>query len=198
MDPTAGLAPPTPARSLGPRGAPEQRWTCRVTPQGGRRLLLHFSGSLHPGWAGRIAAGLAARGVAVVRAAARRGPTRWTAEIEVETLGSGADPSAADFVALMREEPDPPRPGDLRIGSFRVAATRRDVEVEVRAADAVGFLGRILLVFAGLGLYPHVMRVETERGEIRDHFRLQGRSGQPPPAGIVAALERELAALASG
>lgn len=196
MDPSAGLAAPAPDRSRSPRaGWAEQRWSCRVEPQGGARYAVHLSGSLHASWAGRLAAGLAARHVSVVRARARRGHDHWTADIDLLVLDPGVTLSAADFIALMRENPDPPDADALHLSGWRVTPGKKDVEVELRGEDAVGFLGRVLLVFASVGLYPHEMMVETVGRAVRDVFRLQGEHGQLPPSGIVAALERRLARL---
>jgi hypothetical protein len=193
MDSTTGhtttSGPPRPAGN-------ERSWTCRVLPQGGRRYALQLSGSLHAGWAGRLAAGLAARHISVVRASARREARSWTAEIELDVLVPGLEPSAIDFIALMRDHASDRQvaagPG---IASFRLARTRRDVEVEIRAEDSVGFLGRILLVFASFGLFPQEMLVETVGTEVRDVFRLQSAAGQAPPDGIVGALEQRLGEL---
>ena len=85
--------------------------------------------------------------------------------------------------------------GPVTLASWRVQPTRTDVEVELRAEDAVGFLGRVLLVFAELGLFPRAMRVDTAGAAVRDVFLLQGLSGARPPDGVVSLLRRRLAAL---
>ncbi|WP_242392964.1 hypothetical protein [Anaeromyxobacter oryzisoli] len=171
----------------------ERTFTCRIVPGPSRRHTLHLTGSLHTGWAGRLAAGLAARHVSVVRAAARRTSTRWTAEIVFDVLDEDVQPSAIDFLALMNDHVPATRDGGrLALTSRRVARTRRDVLVEVRGEDTVGFLGRILHLFADLGLFPHEMRVDTRGLEVRDVFRLQSAVGEAPPEGIVEALRRRL------
>ncbi len=174
---------------------PGSTLTCRLVRRSPRRFTLHLSGSLHPAWAGRLAAGLGARDVSVVRASARRGSARWTAEIEIEVPEGVAEPSAVDFVALMKEHRDPSSAAPVALASWRVQPTRTDVEVEIRAADSVGFLGRILLVFADLGLFPRAMRVDTVGSAVRDVFLLQGLSGEAPPEGVVSLLRRRLDAL---
>ncbi len=181
--------------SLPGSAAPASALTCRLVRRGAQRFTLHLSGSLHPAWAGRLAAGLGARHVSVVRASARRGSTRWTAEIEVVVPIGVPQPSAVDFVALMKEHRDPSSAGPVELESWRVQPTRTDVEVEIRATDSVGFLGRVLLVFAELGLFPRAMRVDTVGSAVRDVFLLQGLSGEAPPEGVVALLRRRLAAL---
>ena len=187
----AGLLLPTPGSPAG-----GWKWTCRLVPQAGRRYTLHLSGSLHFAWAGRLAGGLAVRHISVVRAAARRGSTRWTAEIELDVLDGAVEPSAVDFIALMRE-PAPASPGGIELASWRVTQTRRDVEVELRGEDSVGLLGRILLLFAEFGLFPRAMRVETVGSAVRDVFLLQNLAGELPPDGVVALLRARLEGLAS-
>jgi hypothetical protein len=195
--PTSGCVLPAPLLLTGSASG-QQDWTSKLVARRERRYTLHLSGSLHFAWAGRLAAGLAARNVSVVRATARRGSTRWTAEIDLELAEGAAEPSAIDFLALMREHRDPASAGELALASSRVTPTRRDVEVEVRAADEVGFLGRLLLVFAELGLFPSAMRVETLGAAVHDVFLLQDAAGARPSAATVAALSRRLEALAAG
>ncbi len=193
MPPSSGYALSAgdllPASESPPR---EWIWSCRLVPKAGQRYTLHLSGSLHVAWAGRLAAGLAARHISVVRAAARRGSTRWTAEIDLDALDGAVEPSAIDFIALMREHRDPASAGAIALASCRVTRTRRDVEVEIRGRDAVGLLGRILLVFAELGLFPRAMRVETVGSAVRDVFLLQNLAGEPPPEALVSALRSRL------
>lgn len=190
----SGIALPA-GFSLPGSAAPSSTLTCRLVRRGDQRFTLHLSGSLHPAWAGRLAAGLGARDVSVRRASARRGSTRWTAEIDVEIPAGIAEPSALEFVALMKEHRDPANGAPVALDDWRVQPTRTDVEVEIRAPDSVGFLGRILLVFADLGLFPRAMRVDTVGSAVRDVFLLQGFSGERPPDGVLSLLRRRLAAL---
>lgn len=195
MDSTLGWALPQAGDSDGASRDRQWSWTCRVVPRSGSRHVLHLSGSLHAAWAGRLAAGLAARNVSVVRATARRAATRWTAEIELDARADGVEPSAIDYVALLREAPVPTGGEPVRITGHRVVRTRRDLEVELRAEDRVGFLARMLATFAVLGLFPRELRVETVGSEVRDRFLLQSASGELPPEGIAGVLRRRLEAL---
>lgn len=179
------------------RTHPGEEWTCRLVSKSSRRFVLHLSGSLQLGWAGHLAAGLAARHISVVRATARRGTTRWTAEVEFDVLDGVVEPSAIDFLALMREHRMAPGPGAIELASLRVVPTRRDLQVEIRGEDAVGLLGRLLLVFAELGLFPRTLRAETVGCAVRDVFLLQDAKGEPPPSEVVAALSRRLRSLVS-
>ena len=176
----------------------EQSFTSRIVRTGARRHTLHLSGSLHAGWAGRLAAGLAARHVSVVRASARRSSTRWTAEIVFDLLDPEAEASAIDFLALLAEPaPAADDAAAPTLTDARVVRTRRDVLVELRGVDEVGFLGRVLRAFAELGLFPHEMRVETLGSEVRDVFRLQSAAGEAPPEGVAVELRARLARLVS-
>jgi len=67
--------------------------------------------------------------------------------------------------------------------------------VEIRGEDAVGLLGRILLIFSELGLFPRAMRVETSDSAVRDVFLLQNLAGEPPPDAVVAVLRTRLEGL---
>jgi hypothetical protein len=174
-------------------GAAGQEWSCRLLRKPGRRATLYLSGSLHVAWAGRLAAGLASRDISVVRAIARGGAERWEAEIDLDLRQGGVEPSAIDFIALMREQPDPADAGELALTSSRVTPRGNGVQVEIRGRDAVG-LGRVLRLFAEQELFPREMRVETLRGAVRDHFLLQDRCGASPAAGAIAALRARLEA----
>ena len=169
-----------------------QEWSCRLVRKPGQRATLHLSGSLHVAWAGRLAAGLASRDISILRATARGGSERWEAEIDLDFRQGAVEPSAIDFIALMREQPDQARTGELALTSYRVTPRRSGVQVEIRGRDAVGFLGRVLRAFAERGLFPREMRVETVRGAVRDLFLLQDRSGAPPSAKAIAALREGL------
>jgi UTP:GlnB (protein PII) uridylyltransferase len=67
--------------------------------------------------------------------------------------------------------------------------------VELRAPDTVGFLERVLRLFAVHALYAHEMRVDTHGAEVHDVFRLRNLSGLPPGGRAIASLERSLARL---
>jgi hypothetical protein len=170
----------------------EWQWACRLVPKSRGRHALHLSGSLHAAWAGRLAAGLGARHIGIVRATARRGSTRWTAEIELDVPSGAPAPSVVDVVALMREHVAPTGAGGIALSACRVTPGRRDVRVEIRGRDAIGFLGNVLLVFAELGLFPRAMEVETVGSEVRDVFLLQDLAGGAPTVPAIAALQRRL------
>lgn len=173
---------------------PERRWTCRVEARGRDKFRVFLSGSLHAGWAGRLAAGLADRRITITRAKARRTPEMlWDAELDVEALDRGGNLDGFDFLALTLDHEDPQRPGRLvPLSSYAVRRTAEDVVVELRAPDAVGFLDQILHLFAFYGLFPHAMRIDTRGADAVDLFQLQTLAGRVPNAKVVAWLERTL------
>jgi hypothetical protein len=178
--------------------APERRWACRVEERGRRKFRIHLSGSLHAGWSGRLAGGLARRGIGIVRVTAHRSAEMiWEAEVDVEAAGPGIDLAGFDFLAptLAHAAPVVRAPG-VPIDRFSLVRGADDVAVEIRAPDRVGLLDALLRVFASHGLFPRELRIDTRGAVAVDLFLLQTLGGRPPPATVVAALERRLEALA--
>jgi hypothetical protein len=174
--------------------APERKWSCRVEERGRGKYRVFLSGSLHAGWAGRLAAGLADRRITIHRVVARRSPEMlWDAELSVEALERGGNLDGFDFLALTLDHADPQRTGRLAaLSSYAIRRTAEDVVIELRAPDAVGFLDQILHLFAFYGMFPHALRIETRGAEAVDLFRLQTLAGRVPAAKAVAWLERTL------
>jgi hypothetical protein len=174
-------------------------WTSRVEARGSRHVL-HLSGAFHAGWAGRLAGGLAARQVSVVRAMAQRGKThQWTAELEVEVLDPALDLSTIDCLALIRDRSEPaPPPGDLVLTSYRLVPRPGALEVAVTAPDAVGQLDRVLRTFAFFGLFPCALRLETRGASMDGLFQLQALGQTEPRLQVIEGLERRLAGLVPG
>lgn len=161
-----------------------------------RRLAI--DGAMPPGWAGRVAAGLAARRVNVVRGHARRiGPVHWIGELEVEALDAAVDAAGIDLLALAAREPAAGAPAShLHLDGYRIEPAGDDLRVHVRARDQVGFLERLLGVFAMFVLFPREMEIETVAGEVRDTFTLRAMGDRPAPPALVRSLEAMLARLA--
>jgi len=171
----------------------------RVTEAEGGRYLVAVQGALTTGWAGRLAAALAARRVNVVRGSgARRGGHVWDVELLVEPLDRAVDPRALDYLALSQEGQAPEHADDASvvIDTFVLTRTATELVVEVEAVDALGFLDRLLRVFALYGLFPRELKVETRGQRVRDQFRLQGIGGQVPSLQLCEAVGLRLRALA--
>ncbi len=163
------------------------------------RYQVRVQGALTVGWAGRLAASLAARRLNVVRGSgARRGGHVWEVEMLVEPLDRSVDPRALDFLALAQEgqAPDHLDEASVVIDTFVLTRTATELLVDVEAVDALGFLDRLLRVFALYGLFPRELRLETRGQRVRDQFRLQGLGGQVPSLQVCEAVGLRLRALA--
>ena len=184
----ASPAPPTPSA-----------FGCLVAEVEGGRFLVSVQGALTTGWAGRLAASLAARRLNVVRGTgARRGGHVWDVELLLEPLDPTVDPRSLDFLALAQEGQAPAHADEASvvIDTFVLTRTASELVVDVEAVDTLGFLDRLLRVFALYGLYPRELRVETRGQRVRDQFRLQGLSGQLPSLQVCEAVGLRLRALA--
>jgi hypothetical protein len=178
--------------------ASERRWACHVEERGRRKFRIHLSGSLHAGWAGRLAGGLARRGIGITRViASRDADMTWQAEVDTEAVAFGIDLAGFDFLALTLAHAAPvTRAPDIPIDRYALVRGADDVAVEIRAPDRVGLLDALLRVFARHGLFPRELRIETRGPVAVDLFRLQTLGGRLPSAAVVAELERRLGALA--
>jgi hypothetical protein len=174
-------------------------WTHSVTPRFPGRFTLTLRGHLQAGWAARLASGLAARKVSVVRARAHREPASrvWSAEIDVITpLELVLDEPALETL-LKDRVPLDGKASAPAVTRYVLTPNLEDLEVQLRAPDSVGFLDRVLRLFAFYGLFPCELGIDTVRGEVRDVFRLRTMTGEAPSARTREALERRLASLAA-
>jgi hypothetical protein len=172
---------------------------CRVVQVESGRFLVTVQGALTTGWAGRLAAALAARRLNVVRGGgARRGGHVWDVELLLEPLDRSVDPRTLDYLALAQEgrAPDHADEASVVIDAFVLTRTATELVVDVEAVDVLGFLDRLLRVFALYGLHPRELRVETRGQRVRDQFRLQGLGGQRPSLQLCEAVGLRLRALA--
>lgn len=167
-----------------------------IATLGPARRRVELRGSLPVGWSGRLASGLAAQRISIVRGWARDRSGRWSAQLELELPPStGLTPA----VVLRLTAPDaaPPRgalPG-LELLEHRLVRAGPFVVVELEAADGRGFLDRVLRCFALYGMFPREMELETTDGLVHDVFRLQSMHGGAPEPATVAALASKLRAL---
>ncbi len=172
---------------------------CLVAEEADGRYLVSVQGALTTGWAGRLAASLAARRLNVVRGGAvRRGGHVWDVELLLEPLDRSVDPRALDYLVLAQEgsAPDHADGASVVIDTFVLTRTASELVVDVEAVDSLGFLDRILRVFALYGLFPRELKVETRGQRVRDQFRLQGLGGQLPSLQVCEAVGLRLRALA--
>ncbi len=158
-----------------------------------RRIELR--GRLPVGWAGRLAAGLAAQRIGIVRAwGSERSGGAWEAGLDVELPRYTLELTPASVRQLAGPDAAPVRSAldGLELLEFRLVTSGEDVRVELEAADARGFLDRVLRLFALHGLFPRELKVETTDGLVHDVFRLRGAHGGAPEPATIAALEAML------
>jgi hypothetical protein len=169
----------------------------QVLDLGQGRHQVRMSGLLHAGWAGRLAAALAERRVNVVRGrGARRAGHLWEAELIVEPLERGTDLGSFDFLALARDGRPPGETANLVLDAFSLTRTAEELVVDVEAVDGLGFLDRILRVFAVYNLFPRELHIETKGRTVRDQFHLQSLNGQSPSLQVCEAVGLKLRDLA--
>lgn len=166
------------------------------TAEAGERLhTLQVSGALPPGWAGRVAAGLAARGIGVVRGRARRDGPSWRGEFVVAPPpGTSVEGIDLNLLATLRGPPTG-APTRVRLTRARVEELPGELLVEIRAHDQLGLLDRLLGVFAMFGLFPRELDLDTREGEAIDRFLLRAFGDRAPPVELAGALRGMLARL---
>ncbi len=173
---------------------------CHVAEAEGGRLQVRISGLLYAGWSGRLAASLAARRLNVVsgRGARRGAGNVWDIELLVEPLDKAVDAWALDYLRLAREGKAPAEAdaANLVLDGFSLVRTAEELIVDVEGVDRLGFLDRILRVFADYGLFPRELRIETRGQRVRDQFRLQTSTGQSPVLQVCEAVGLRLRDLA--
>lgn len=174
---------------VGPAGAAD----VEIMTLGPTMRRVSLRGSLTVGWAGRLASGLAAQRIDIVRGWARdRGEAQWDAQLDLELPPStGLTPA----LVLQLTGPDLAPLREALAGpellGHRLRWSGPDVVVEIEAADGRGFLDRTLRLFAFFGLFPREMQIETSDGLVHDVFRLRSmHAGAPEPATVEALASR--------
>jgi len=186
------------AAAASPSTPPPAAFGCLVAEEADGRYLVSVQGAFTTGWAGRLAASLAARRLNVVRGGAvRRGGHVWDVELLLEPLDRAVDLRTLDYLALAQEgsAPDHADEESVVIDTFVLTRTATELVVDVEAADTLGFLDRLLRVFALYGLFPRELKVETRGQRVRDQFRLQGLGGQLPSLQVCEAVGLRLRTL---
>ncbi|MFN2537716.1 MAG: hypothetical protein ABR549_06135 [Mycobacteriales bacterium] len=146
----------------------------------------------HPHWLAFLCGGLSAAGVSVVSGrAVRSAPLLWEGHLVV--AGMVAD---LDIVALASRRP-PTRDAAAPALSWATVERRYDGRLELRleAADALGFLGRLLGRISLLTLLPSEVEIATEDGRICDRFVLSGIGTSSPGDDVLDALRAMLAGM---
>jgi hypothetical protein len=165
--------------------------TLRPADAGLQRLELEGLFS-HPHWLAFFCGGLSAAGVAVVSGrAVRTAPMRWEGYFLVEGSVEGLDP-----LALASARPEVRDPAAPRLSSYTLRRRAdRQLELQLEAPDALGFLGRLLSRVSLLGLLPSELDIATVGGQIKDTIVLGSIGSGEPPEDLLVALEKMLSRL---
>jgi hypothetical protein len=149
-------------------------------------------GELPVGWAGRLAAGLAARGFDTRSAAAQLSREHgWLAAFEVHSAMAGLADGELDVLGMCKH--GEPEQSELVVSHFSL---ERDhdaaLELRVVAPDRIGFLAALLGKLAFFSLFPESMRITTAGDQAHDVLRLRALGGGVPGPAIERALRLEL------
>jgi hypothetical protein len=150
----------------------------------------------HPHWLAHVCSGLADRGVSVIAGqAVRRAGGTWDAHLDVDTSRAVVPVAEADVASIAGGARIGRDLVDLRLAS--AAVTRLPdlmLQVDVSAADELGFLGRLLRRVSLYGLYPSEVRVSTSDGVVHDRLVLTGIGASIPNEGVAQQLADVLSA----
>lgn len=164
-----------------------------VVPIGPAARRIELRGELPVGWAGHLVSGLAAQRINIVRGWAREQCGVWEGQLQVELPQYTMDLTPAAVLQLARPEPRMLRSAldGLELLAHWLVPSGDEVVVEIEAADARGFLDRLLRVFSAHGLFPREMSIETSDGMVHDVFRLRALyDGAPAPAAVAGLLAK--------
>lgn len=152
---------------------------------------LDLFGHCHdPHWVAGLFSGLADHGVSIISGhAAQDGQGLWRAQFELDFRDCASDPQQLDYALMMRRAAalDAAMPALSSFGLSR--RPDRGLELNLRAPDQRGFLGRLLVRISGLALFPVEMEIRTVGGQIDDRLVFRGIGGAVPGEAIPKALE---------
>lgn len=176
-----------------------EKLVTRVEPLGGARFALYLDGPLAPGWAGNLAAGLARDGVSIDCGHARgTGAGQWSARIEVVRTPGATDPRSLDVAALATTDSGAGFATPIELDHFALHASLDHggtLQLQIGAADAVGFLAALLRRLAYFALFPVELKLETQDTRIADELWLAAGGSRAPSTATVDALRSAMQAL---
>jgi hypothetical protein len=168
---------------------------CEIVKNPSGSYTLKIRGRFPPNWAGNLSSGLSKNRISIVRGAARKVKTLWTAEFEIMPDRFAIDPKNIDFLALAQDgtESDPSR--RISLDEFTLgepASNHGALYLEIKARDQRGFLGALLNRLAFFSLFPEEMVIETDNGGISDRFWIRGVGGSTPSENAINTLRLKL------
>jgi hypothetical protein len=162
------------------------------------RATLRMSGSMRPGWCGKLATGLARRGIGIDRGHAMTvSAGSWLAEFQL-VCPALPEPSPIDVGRLLaaRDRAGFTTPIVLSGYTLETSDTRGGcLALEVEGEDRVGFLAALLRRLAFFALFPVELQLDTVGATVRDQLWLRGGGGRAPLPSTGDALAASLDAL---
>jgi len=166
--------------------------------KGTDRAKLRVSGSMRPGWCGKLATGFASRGIAISSGRASSvAAGSWRALFEV-ACSAEQEPAAAEVRRIIQAKNQPvfATPIVLIDYSMRKSESRGGcLELVVDGEDGVGFLAALLRRLAFLSLFPVELRLETRSDRVHDRLWLRSTGNRVPNSNTADALAARLDAL---
>ncbi|MGZ6827047.1 MAG: hypothetical protein ACXVGH_09665 [Mycobacteriales bacterium] len=172
--------------------------TATIREAAGGLHRLELAGAfLHPHWLAFLCGGLAGHGVSVVSGSAvRASPLHWDGQLLLDASSARGPVTDLDAVALAGLRPAVRDAASPRLTAYEVRRLPdRRLEVDVRAPDELGFLGRLLSRISLLTLLPAEVQISTVRGEVQDRLVLSGIGRGTPGDDVDEALRGLLAGL---
>jgi hypothetical protein len=151
---------------------------------GPERATLHLDGVFMPGFAGSLAAGLAAHGISIARGFAEANAFgEWEAEFDLERTRNPDWPTSLEFVRCA--DRDVREYSAARVELYTGSASRvpdhgGSLLVIVEGEDQLGFLASVLNRLAQVALYPVEIAVSTTAGRAADRFWLRAPGHREP------------------
>ncbi len=165
--------------------------TASLAPADGGLHRLDLEGAFtHPHWLAFLCGGLSSAGVSVVSGSAHRdSPLRWTSHFLLDSSRARTPLDLLDPVAMAAQRPAVRDPAVPVLTSFETRRRAdRQIEVQVQAPDALGFLGRLLSRISLLTLLPSEVEINTVGATILDRLVLGGIGSAPPSDEVLVSL----------
>ena len=172
-----------------------EAWS-EVTRLDSAAFRIRLGGPFRGAWLATLSSRLAERHISIDHTHARlTGDEIWIAEFHLLGSPDSADLLGVDYIALA-ETASTAEGGAFALDSYRLIESRDyggTLMLSLEAPDSLGLLGSLLGAFAGLGLHPLELHIETRGGRAYDSLWLAAAGGAPPPATAREAAESLLA-----
>lgn len=157
---------------------------------------VRLGGPFRGAWLATLSNHLAERHISIDHTHARlSGDEIWIAEFHLLGSPDSVDLLGVDYIALA-EAASTAESGAFVLDSYRLIESRDyggTLMLSLEAPDSLGLLGSLLGAFAGLGLFPLELHIETRGGRAYDSLWLAAAGGAPPSAAAHTAAESLLA-----